>query len=90
MARYAVTLTRQITQTATFIVEAENVGRAMVEAENAPWQSATITSSADNFGAEDEWQHESVTELPHPARSVRHRPAVATGCDEKRQPLRQP
>lgn len=91
MKRYAVTLTRTITQTATFLVEADNVGDAVLKAEDIPWSEAIVTSSHDNVGEEDGWFHGPVTEVTDsPRRSVRRRLAAAIGCGEQPRPPRRP
>jgi len=89
MARYAVTFTRQVTQTATFIVDADDAGSAQVAAEDAPWSEATITSTHDNVGPEDGWRHAGASEITLAAgRIFRRRLAAAIGYGERQQPSR--
>lgn len=91
MRRYAVTLTRTITQTATFIVEADSAGEAALKSEDAPWTDATVASSHDNVADEDGWSYETIEEVTGPRRqSVRHRLAAALGYGEQPRPPQHP
>lgn len=76
MKRYAVTLTRTITQTATFIVEAASADDAWLAAEIAPWEEAAVTSSMDN-APEDGWTHRDTTEIADHRQIDRLRRAAA-------------
>lgn len=89
MPRYAVTLTRVITETATFIVEADSAGEAQVAAEDTPWDQCVVTSSHDNVAADDDWRHGDVVEIMDlRPRSVRHRLAAALGYGAQQRPQR--
>ncbi len=77
MARYAVTMTRVVTETAVMIVEADDPGQACLRCEEAPWTDATITTSHDNMCAEDGWSFQGDPQLIQEPRTVHRRRAAA-------------
>lgn len=91
MARYMVTATRQITQYATWVIEADSPGEAALKSEETPISEAVIASSYDKGGDEDGWSHGAIVEITPPAaRSVRHRLASAIGYGAPPPPPRHP
>lgn len=80
VARYLVTATRQITQYATWVIEADSPDEAAVKSEDAPISEASITASYDKGGDDDGWAHGVVVEITDPRpQSVRRRLASAIG-----------
>lgn len=91
MARYMVTATRQITQYATWIIEAGSADEAALKAEDTPISEASLTASYDKGGDNDGWAHGAVVEITAPRpQSVRHRLASAIGYGAQQRPPRHP
>lgn len=83
MARYAVTFTRQVTQTATIIVEAASPAEAAILAEDTPTTPEHIVTSGDN-DLDSGWRWvgdpQEITDRP---RTDRRRLAAASDCDAR-------
>lgn len=91
MARYLVTATRQITQYATWVIEADNADEAALKSENTPIAEASITASYDKGGDEDGWTHGAVVEItPQEKQTVRRRLAAAIGYGVRLRPQLHP
>ncbi len=85
MARYMVTATRQVTQYAAWIIEADSADEAALKAEDTPISEAAITASYDKGGDDDGWSHGVVVEITPPAtQTFRHRLASAIGYGVQR------
>lgn len=91
MPRYEVTFTRQVTQTATFIVEADSADDAATVAEDTPTTREHITTSGDN-ALDDGWAWSGAPREITPAAvgTFRRRLAAAIGYDERPRPPRHP
>lgn len=91
MARYMVTATRQVTQYATWVIEADSADEAALKSEDTPISQAAITASYDKGGDDDGWAHGAVIEITPPeSRTVRHRLAAAIGYGAQPRPPRHP